>query len=56
MLSDKIIKKLYVPCAVCVHNLGYVDDAPKFASERGLKRHLKEAHNVEYNRRERFAL
>jgi hypothetical protein len=56
MLSEKTVKKLYVPCAICVHNLGYVDDAPKFASDRGLRRHLKNEHNVEVNKRERFAL
>jgi hypothetical protein len=56
MLSNRQLKILYVPCRVCVDNLGYVEDAPKFASERGLKRHLKDVHNVMENKRVRFTL
>ena len=50
--------KYWLVCKRCLDELGYVEDAPKFASERGLKRHLKEQHkgatkNVE---REPFTL
>lgn len=56
MLTDKAMKAIYKHCAICVDNLGYVDDAPKFAGERGLKRHLRDVHNVVENRKPRFTL
>jgi len=56
MLTERVLKIIYTRCKVCVDQLGYVEDAPKFASDRGLKRHLKDVHGVEENKRARFEL
>jgi len=56
MLNERQLKIIYIPCRRCVEELGYPDDAPKFASDRGLARHLREVHNAVSNDRERFTL
>jgi len=55
-LNEKALKAIYTPCKRCADALGYDDDAPKFASDKGLKRHLREVHNATSNERERFTL
>lgn len=50
-------ERFYIVCKRCVAALGYEEDAPKFATERGIKRHLRDQHNgAEHNERERFRL
>jgi len=58
MLAGKspIPQKYWLYCAHCVDLLGYKEDAPRFATERGLKRHLKLVHGVVENKLPRFSL
>ena len=48
--------RYWLRCRICADALGYEDDVPRFATDRGLKRHLKSEHNVVENRRPRFCL
>ena len=57
MLTDRQKRAVWTPCKRCVEVVGYVEDAPKFASDRGLNKHLREEHNgAVSNDRERFTL
>jgi len=57
VLTDRQKRAVWTPCKRCVEVVGYVEDAPKFASDRGLNKHLREEHNgAVSNDRERFTL
>lgn len=42
-------QKFWIICKPCADELGYEEDAPKFATERGLERHLILVHNGRKN-------
>lgn len=55
--KPRVARRFWLVCKRCADELGYEEDAPKWATEGGLKRHLKLVHNgATSNDRERFTL